>query len=145
MAALTISPKTMRHNLMFRSLIDANFDTTRVIQFLRDLLARIRGKIIVVWDNAPIHTSRLVRDFVTRHPRLTVHRLPPYAPELNPVEALWSYLKYGRLANLITRDLAELDDDIANVLIATKHDQKKLQSFWKATPLGPILSENQSG
>jgi putative transposase len=145
MAALTVSPKTMRHNLMFRSLIDANFDATRVIQFLRDLLAQIRGKIIVVWDNAPIHKSRDVQAFVARHPRLTVHRLPPYAPELNPVEALWSYLKYGRLANLITRDLAELDDDIADVLIETKHDQKKLQSFWKATPLGPILHENQSG
>jgi putative transposase len=145
MAALTVSPKTMRHNLMFRSLIDANFDATRVVQFLRDLLAQIRGKIIVVWDNAPIHKSRAVQAFVARHPRLTVHRLPPYAPELNPVEALWSYLKYGRLANLITRDLAELDDDIANVLIETKHDQKKLQSFWKATPLDPILNENRSG
>jgi putative transposase len=144
MAALTISPKTRRHNLLFQSLIEANFDSTRVILFLRDLLIQLRGPVVVVWDNAPIHKSQDVKAFVAQNPRLTIHRLPPYAPDLNPVEALWSYLKYGCLANLIVADLAELDDDIANILIETKFDQNKLQSFWKATPFGSMIYGNES-
>jgi len=31
-------------------------------------------------------------------PPWTIHRLPPNALELNPVEQLWTYFKYGRLA-----------------------------------------------
>jgi putative transposase len=38
---------------------------------------------------------------------LTVYRLPPYAPELNPVEAVWSHLKRS-LANLAKRNLSQL-------------------------------------
>ena len=32
---------------------------------------------------------------------LTLERLPAYAPDLNPVEAVWSWLKYGQLANFV--------------------------------------------
>ena len=35
-------------------------------------------------------------------------RMPPYAPELNPVEPLWGYLKMKSLSNLAALDLPEL-------------------------------------
>ena len=136
MAALTLSPKRLQHNLLFQTLVDGSFHSARVILFLRDLLKQLPGDVIVAWDNAPIHKSHAVRDFVASQPRLTVTFLPPYAPELNPVEALWSYLKYGRLANLAAQDLASLEDEILNVLVEAKHDGQLLQSHWAATPLG---------
>ncbi|MFO0935688.1 MAG: IS630 family transposase [Gemmataceae bacterium] len=92
-AALTLSPKTLRRNLFFQTLIDGTFDSTRIAAFLRDLLEHLRGKIIVVWDNGPMHKGPAIRTLLKRNPRLTVEHLPPYAPELNPVEALWSHLK----------------------------------------------------
>jgi transposase len=54
----------------------------------------------------PSDASRLNRQ---RH-WLVVERLPAYAPELNPVEGLWSSLKAVELANLTARSLAEVID-----------------------------------
>ncbi|MFI2740920.1 transposase, partial [Streptomyces sp. NPDC018711] len=41
---------------------------------------------------------------------LTLERLPAYAPELNPVELLWSSLKKRELANLAGDHLADVAD-----------------------------------
>ena len=91
MAALTLSPKRLQHNLLFQTLVDGNFNSVRVIQFLRDLLKQLNGKVHVIWDNAPIHKSHAVRDFVASHPRLTLSNLPTYAPDLNPVQIIHYY------------------------------------------------------
>ena len=140
MAALTLSPRTLRHNLLFQSLTDGNFNSARVIAFLRDLLKQLPGKVHVIWDNARIHTSHAVREFVASQPRLSVSFLPPYAPELNPVEAIWSQVKYGRLSNLVVGDREELDDALVEVMVEVKHNQSHLQSAWDQTPLGAILA-----
>ncbi len=43
-----------------------------------------------VWDNLNVHKSHDMRAFVAAQPWLEVAYLPPYAPELNPVEGLWA-------------------------------------------------------
>ena len=81
----------------------------QVIEFLEVLLRHLPGKLLVIWDGAPIHRSALVRDFVTGTAgRLVVERLPAYAPELNPVEYLWGHLKEHELGNLLVRQAHEL-------------------------------------
>ena len=135
-AALTISPKTLRRNLYFQTLVDGTFDSARVADFLRELLRQIPGKIIVVWDNGSMHKGPAVRELLKRFPRLTLEWLPPYAPELNPVEQLWSHLKFGHCANLIPRDL---DDEIADFLVATNCQSSTLQSYWQESPLGKAV------
>jgi transposase len=40
----------------------------------------------------------VIREFLRRNTRLRLERLPAYAPDLNPVEFVWSWLKWGRLA-----------------------------------------------
>jgi len=81
----------------------------QVIEFLRHLQRHIRGKILVVWDGAPIHRSVLVRDFIlSTHGRIQVERFPAYAPELNPVEYMWGHLKTHEIANLIATKAWEL-------------------------------------
>ncbi|MEU0969197.1 transposase [Streptomyces sp. NPDC005917] len=59
---------------------------------------RLGGPIVLVWDNLNTHVSRTMRQIAARL-WLTVYQLPPYAPELNPVEGVWSHLKRS-LANL---------------------------------------------
>ncbi|WP_171469452.1 transposase [Frigoriglobus tundricola] len=50
--------------------------------------------------------------FLARNRRLWLERLPPYTPELNPVEQVWSRLKYGQWANVVPDDLSALDDEV---------------------------------
>jgi len=47
---------------------------------------------MVIWDGAPIHRSKLVTQYVaSTEGRITIERLPAYAPELNPAEYIWAH------------------------------------------------------
>ena len=58
--------------------------------FLKHLLRRIAGSIVLVWDKHPIHRRRKVQDFLAHHSRLHVYEFPTSAPELNPTEFVWT-------------------------------------------------------
>ncbi|MFD3849353.1 IS630 family transposase [Streptomyces microflavus] len=66
-------------------------------QDYRDLLVRahiqLDGPIVVVWDNLNTHLAAGLKRYEAEHDWLTTVRLPPYAPDLNPVEALWSLVR----------------------------------------------------
>jgi transposase len=62
-----------------------------------------------VWDGLPAHRSKLMHAWLGRQRSwLVVEPLPGYAPELNPVEPLWSSLKRVELANLAGDTLEEV-------------------------------------
>jgi transposase len=81
------------------------------IAFLTTLLmAYPAGVIYVIVDNASIHTSRAVRQWLADHPRLQLVYLPTYSGhQLNPVEKVWWDLKDCIAANRRFKCLAELD------------------------------------
>ena len=57
------------------------------------------------------HRSRLVRQWLEQQQgRIAIASLTPYAPELNPVEAIWGYLKKHEIANLCPASVAEVSD-----------------------------------
>lgn len=65
------------------------------VAFLHQVLKEYEGKLILmVTDNAPIHRSQLVEDFLNElaDSLMFVH-LPPYSPNLNPIERLGKWLK----------------------------------------------------
>jgi hypothetical protein len=141
--AVSVSPRTHRLGLYFANRIDGYFDAGAVVRFLRHLLRALVGKVIVVWDGGPNHRGPVMRAFLTRNKRLWLERLPPYAPELNPVEAVWSWLKFGQLANFVPYDLAALDDKILDRLIRLKCDPELLRSLWDGSELP--FPEDRSG
>jgi len=65
--------------------------------------------------------------------------LPPYAPELNPVESFWCYLKMNPLANHAALDVEELHTRAEHHAADIAGDQFLLRSFLKATPLSLYL------
>jgi transposase len=67
--------------------------------------------------------------------RLDLERLPPYAPMLNPVEPLWSWLKWGRLSNLGPNDAQELDVRAIAELTRVRDDQEFLRNLFHASDL----------
>ena len=82
--------------------------STDVIQFFQHLLRQIQGEIVVVLDNAGIHRAKVTQAFVELHERLSLVFLPPYAPELNPIELVWAYVKRNVLGNFCARSVAVL-------------------------------------
>lgn len=89
-----------------------------VVRFLKHLLAQIPGRIVVVWDNLKAHMSQPVKEFLAQGAtkRLTVRALPAYAPELNPQEGIWRYLKYVELKNVCCHNVAELRREVRQAI-----------------------------
>jgi len=89
---------------------DTAFRGPSIVGFLRQLLRQIRGGILVLWDGAPIHRCQAVKDFLAGGAgrRLHLEPLPAYAPELNPAEGVWAYLKRVELRNRCCRDRQDL-------------------------------------
>jgi hypothetical protein len=141
--AVSISPRTRRLGLHFDTRADGFFGAAEVIGFLRYLLGTLAGKVIVVWDGGTNHKGPLVRAYLARTRRLWLERLPAYAPELNPVEQMWSWLKYGQLANFVPDDLAELEDEIIDQMIQLRGDPKLVRCLWDGSELP--FPEAQSG
>jgi hypothetical protein len=89
-----------------------NYDTDTLIEVLSELRRFLGGeKATLLWDGLPAHRSRAMRAWLaTQRSWLVVERLPAYAPELNPVEGLWSSFKAVELANLTSPTLAQVID-----------------------------------
>ncbi|SDT35881.1 Winged helix-turn helix [Paenibacillaceae bacterium GAS479] len=75
-------------------------DAAAFQRFLGDILEHYSGKIVVVLDNARIHTAEQIRSFLRQHPRLRLVLLPKYSPELNPTEGLWKWMKQDVVNNV---------------------------------------------
>ena len=84
----------------------------QIAQFLSHVLDWVAGPIIVVWDSARIHNvSNAVAEFLaTRYGARVLEciKLPAYAPELNPVELAWRWLKSQGIGNRGPSSLADL-------------------------------------
>ena len=133
--AVSVSPVGHRLGLYFATEVGGYYTAEKVVAFLRHLLKHLRGKVVVIWDGGPNHKGPVIRELLRRNRRLRLERLPAYAPDLNPVEAVWGWLKWGRLANFVPDDLADLDDWIAEFLITLKHDSKLLRALWDGSDL----------
>ena len=89
---------------------------------------------MLVWDGLNTHTSRAMRELIAARDWLTVYRLPPYAPELNPVEPMWSHLKRS-LANLAKRNLSQLTALVKTRLRRMQYRPGLLEGFLAKTRL----------
>ena len=103
----------------------------RAIEFIQQLQARIGQKLLLIWDGLRPHTSRAVQAFVASlGGAVRVERLPAYAPELNPVECLWGYLKNHHLANLTPDSLWKLSKAARNALFKAQKRPPVIAAFW---------------
>ena len=88
-----------------------------------------------MWDDGSNHRGPLVRAFLRRNKRLTLVRLPAYAPQLNPVEAVWSWQKWGRLANYVPDNPTDRDEWAVESLVERRCDQALLRAVWGRSDL----------
>jgi transposase len=71
----------------------------QVVDFLQHLLRHLPGKLLIIWDGASIHRCEVVKRLLAEGGAQRIHleRLPSYAPDLNPDEGIWQYLKHVEL------------------------------------------------
>lgn len=125
-SAVSVSPTRTRVGLYMHLHAD-NITGTEVVAFLRALLRHLRGPVDLLWDGGSIHKRGDVTVFLRRNPRLTVHRFPAYAPELNPDEFVWTKMK-NDLANGMPEDLRQLDAQLRHSFTRLHGSQKLLWS-----------------
>ena len=133
--ALAVPPARDRLHFYFRLHPDKNIDTSRALDFLTQLFRPLRGNLLVLWDSSRTHLARKVVLFLYRHLRLYLEYFPPYAPELNPVEYVWAYLKKNPLAHLPPTELPALTATARRSGQSLQHQPSRLRSFLQHSPL----------
>jgi len=86
--------------------------------FLRTLFDRLNKKkrYLLVLDNVGYHKSSCIKNLLQEYAHISIEYLPPYSPELNPIETCWKVTK-----NRVTKSqYFETIDDM----------QEALESFW---------------
>ena len=77
------------------------FNADVFIDCLKDLLKNCRRPVYIITDGHPVHKSKKVRDFVAGlDGQLNIFILPPYAPDLNPDELVWNYIRQTGTARM---------------------------------------------
>jgi putative transposase len=134
--AITLTPECQRVDLTFDLSADnANFNGQSIAAFLRLLHERVNNPITVIWDSVRIHLSQPVADYLSRNGNIVSETFPPNAPELNPADGVWSYIKYGRLPNYTPFDLSELRRTVTTELKRLQRQPHLLHAFIRRTRL----------
>lgn len=108
----------------------------QIVEFLKVLQATIGRKLLIVWDRLQAHRSRLVRDYVeAQRGQIALEYLPAYAPELNPVEYVWGYLKHHAMPNFCARDLTDLKHCASSKLRSMQRRLTLVSAFWQQAEL----------
>ena len=103
------------------------------IEFLKEFLSSRREKVFLVLDSHPAHIANSVKEYVqSTQGKLELHFLPPYAPDLNPDEFVWNYLKGTGVARKPLRKNESLKERVEADLAKLKEDRKLLTSFFQA-------------
>jgi transposase len=133
-AALCIAPARDRLTLYFRMLPDDNVNAVRIMDFLEHLQRQLRCPMVLIWDRFRAHLGQLI-DECAAPGSAHLEYLPPYAPELNPVEYLWAYLKSNRLANDPAFDLPSLTRQARCAAHSVQRQPPLLRGFLRHTHL----------
>src|SRR5260370_61549 len=101
------------------------------VVFLKDFMKRRQGKVFLIVDGHPSHTAKTVQHYVdSLRGRLELHRLPAYAPDLNPDEFVWSHMKKNGVSKKPLKQNEALRDRVEADLLAIKADPALVRSFF---------------
>jgi len=99
--------------------LDGRFTSESYVAFLQTVLRQTRKPLVLLQDGAKYHTSQATRDFLAAHAeRITVHQLPAYSPDYNPIEYLWRKVKKDATHNKYLETFEQLIAAVDRTLAA---------------------------
>jgi transposase len=104
---------------------------------LEPLLREVPGHLVIIWDGAPIHRSRVITEFLTHgaRPRLPVERLPAYAPALNPGEGLWAPLNGVERRHVCCFSLTHLRQELRDAVKRVRRKPRIIKGCFEGAKL----------
>jgi transposase len=132
---LTVIAALGARNFYFR-LVQGPIQKRQIVEFLKTLQRQIGGRLLIIWDGLPQHRSRVVADYLgSTNGKVVMEYLPGYAPELNPSEYIWAYMKQHELANFCRDTISEVQAFAARRLKSMQRRCGLIASFWKQSSL----------
>ena len=136
-ASLITTPRARRVGLCLR-LLPHTVKARDICRYLQQLKVHMRGRsLVLLWDRLPAHRSKKVQRYLEKQRSwLSVEYLPAYAPELNPVEDLWSYIDgHEDVANGSWEHLGQVRKQVHRAAGDVRHDDGLGRSFLKRSRL----------
>jgi transposase len=116
---------------------DQAINSEDVVAFLEHLLRELSGRMVLIWDGAPIHRSHTLQEFLANGAaqRFHLERLPAYAPELNPDEGVWPQLTGVELRNVCCVDLPHLHHELRDAVKRVRRKPRMIQGCFSGAGL----------
>jgi transposase len=112
---------------------DGKLNAESFVLFLLDFMKGREEKVFLIADGHPSHTAKAVQCYVdSLGGRLEVHRLPAYAPDLNPDEFVWSHMKGNGVSKRPLKQNEALRDRVEEDLLRLKANPALIRSFFCA-------------
>ena len=134
LGSLTLSPDRRRCGLYAQFLPGRGVTQEDLIAHLAALRRSLRRPLVVVLDNLPTHKGRQLREWCAARGDVHLEPLPSYAPELNPIEGVWSHGKCVTAAGRTVDDLTELEI-LARESVSAAREQHLLRGCLRGTKL----------
>lgn len=95
------------------------FVAEQILAFLRKLPRPPQQRLVVVWDNGSVHTSRIIKNArANLHAEgIDLYYLPPYSPELNAIERVFGVVKHHDMPARRYTSWESLEDAIDTAFI----------------------------
>jgi transposase len=104
------------------------------VLFLQNFVESQAGRIFLVVDGHPAHKANAVKSYIqSLKGRLELHFLPPYAPDLNPDEFVWSHMKNNGVSKKPLKTNESLQSRVDHDLNSLKENPELVKSFFGAT------------
>ena len=117
-------------------LFNGSIKSPQIVEFLKALQATIGKKLLIIWDRLQAHRSKLVKAHVeAQRGQIAIDYLPAYAPDMNPVECIWGYLKHHAMPNYCARDLGDVAHRARSNLRSMQRRPTLVTAFWKQVDL----------
>lgn len=112
---ITFGALTSNHEFYYDFYVGQNSFTFRL--FLRELFSKLdkKKKYILILDNAGFHKTQCVKNLLAEYaPRILVEHIPPYSPELNPIETCWKVTKNNVTKSQYFENIEQMQNALEN-------------------------------
>jgi transposase len=131
--SINVSSAVNARGAFWAATYDGKLNGESFVLFLKNFMKGRGGRVFLVLDGHPAHTAKVVQSYVASlGGRLEFHRLPTYAPDLNPDEFVWSHMKTNGVSKKPLKQNESLRQRVEEDLVKIHDDRPLVRSFFGA-------------